>query len=192
MSKAWVQTYSGVKFPLFEFTSDDVKILDIAHALSMQCRFNGHIKRFYSVAEHCWLVSHIVPVEYALTGLLHDAPETYIGDMVSPLKREMFDFTRLDHSMMMDIFSIYGAPVDSHALNCVHAADTWIAHQEARALMMNPEIVDDWGPPPKFKPAMHFDFSEIGLAPERAKQLFLSRFEDLVRYQNHFRNLGAA
>lgn len=191
MSQAWIQTYSGVKFPLFRFTPEHVRISDIAHALSMQCRYNGHIKRFYSVAEHCWLLSHMVPLQYALTALLHDAPEAYIGDMVSPLKREMYDFVRLDNQMMHAIFGIYGADESPEALATVHAGDGWVAHQEARSLLRNPEIVDDWGPPPAFKPAMYFDFSEAGLSPERAESLFLSRFEDLRNYQHRIETPAA-
>jgi hypothetical protein len=63
-------------------------IEDIAHALSNQCRFGGHVKKFYSVAQHSIIVAWQCQPEDAPWGLLHDASETYLGDMVSPLKRD--------------------------------------------------------------------------------------------------------
>lgn len=82
----WIQTFSGISFNPLKPKIDDVHIEDIAHSLSMQCRFNGHIKKFYSVGEHCVRVSWIVPAQYALWGLLHDAGETYFSDLPSPIK----------------------------------------------------------------------------------------------------------
>jgi len=59
----WIQTYTGKPFWILEPHADDIDIVDIAHALSMLCRYNGHTKRFYSVAEHCYLLSFAVPYE---------------------------------------------------------------------------------------------------------------------------------
>lgn len=83
----WIQTVSGVAFDLLNPRPEDVRLKDIAWSLSRQCRFNGHTLKFYSVAEHSVLVSATVPVGHELAGLLHDAAEAYIGDMVSPFKR---------------------------------------------------------------------------------------------------------
>ena len=70
----------------------DIAVADIAHALSMQCRWGGHVSRFYSVAEHSWHVS--VEVErrtgstyLALVALLHDGTEAYVVDLPRPIKR---------------------------------------------------------------------------------------------------------
>lgn len=86
MTNAVIQTYTGRGFNPFCPDPRLICIEDIAHSLSLLCRFNGHCKRFYSVAEHSVWVSRLVPPEYALWGLLHDAGEAYFGDVMSPLK----------------------------------------------------------------------------------------------------------
>lgn len=86
MKDYWSQTYTGVQFWLLQPREDDIRISDIAHSLSLQCRFNGHCSRFYSVAEHSVRVSWHLPPELQLWGLLHDAAEAYLGDLVRPVK----------------------------------------------------------------------------------------------------------
>lgn len=83
----WIQTYTGVAFYPLDPKLDDINILDIAHALSNMCRFTGHTKQFYSVAEHSIRVMDILPNDLKLWGLLHDASEAYLVDLPRPLKR---------------------------------------------------------------------------------------------------------
>jgi 5'-deoxynucleotidase YfbR-like HD superfamily hydrolase len=64
-----------------------VNIVDIAHALSMICRFTGHTEEHYSVAQHSLIMSEMLPQNLKLQGLLHDAHEAYVGDVSAPLKR---------------------------------------------------------------------------------------------------------
>src|SRR3990167_2002595 len=61
-------------------------IEDIAHGLANNCRWNGHTKKFWSVAQHCCMMYDFVSKESKLTALLHDAEEAYWGDMIKPLK----------------------------------------------------------------------------------------------------------
>jgi len=81
-----IETYLGKRFYLLRPSPEMIHIEDIAHALSQCCRFTGHTKNFYSVAEHSIHVSNLVPPEDALAGLLHDASEAYASDMSRPLK----------------------------------------------------------------------------------------------------------
>lgn len=85
----WIQTCGSRVFRLSEPRAEDVAIEEIAHSLSLQCRFTGHTRLHYSVAEHSVHCSEIVEPAFALDGLLHDASEAYLGDVSSPLKREL-------------------------------------------------------------------------------------------------------
>ncbi|TAM99321.1 MAG: phosphohydrolase, partial [Rhizobiaceae bacterium] len=66
----WIMTHSGKPFYPARPAPSDIDILDIAHALSMTCRYGGHARRFYSVAEHCVLVASQVPAKLRLAALL--------------------------------------------------------------------------------------------------------------------------
>lgn len=93
LGSSWIQTFSGHKFYFQRewYESDDIYIADIVWALSRCPRYCGHTNVFYSVAQHCVLVSEEVArrgggVLDQLIGLLHDAPEAYLADLPSPLK----------------------------------------------------------------------------------------------------------
>src|SRR5690606_2723306 len=98
---SWIVTRSGRKFDLANPTADMVDTADLAHSLSMQCRFNGHTSSFYSVAQHCLLVAELVPEEHKLAALLHDATEAYVGDLVRPLKESMRECARYEGTKCM-------------------------------------------------------------------------------------------
>lgn len=82
----WFQTFTGRTFYVLDPRAEDVDLGDIAHALSRICRFGGHCRDFYSVAQHSVIVSKLVRPHLALAGLLHDAEEAYTGDVIRPLK----------------------------------------------------------------------------------------------------------
>lgn len=84
---SWISTFTGKRFDLLNPQADQICIEDIAHALSQLCRWTGHTRRFYSVAEHCVHVSRMVRPEYKLIALLHDATEAYMNDLNRPLKK---------------------------------------------------------------------------------------------------------
>jgi len=87
----WLQTRTGKLVDVQNPTPDMVDLEDIAHALSMTCRYAGHCREFYSVAEHSVLVAALgrrsdLSPEFNLALLMHDAAEAYIGDIISPVK----------------------------------------------------------------------------------------------------------
>jgi hypothetical protein len=133
----WFQTYSGVEFSLPQFRADNIEIEDICHALSHQCRFNGHTRHFYSVAQHSILVSAEVPREDELWGLLHDASEAYMGDMVGPLKRVMPEYRELERRLMDEVCKEFGLPPGMP--QSVKMADWRMLATEKRDLIPSPE-----------------------------------------------------
>ena len=106
----WVPTYTGKRLDPFDPQRDQIDLIDIAHALSQICRYNGHTVRHYSVAEHCVRVSSCVPARVCGLTLMHDAAEAYIGDMVRPIKRrpEADWYRRLDTSVTAAILHKFG------------------------------------------------------------------------------------
>ena len=92
-----IESYSGRVIDLAHITPETITIEDIAHSLSMQCRYTGHCNFFYSVAEHCVLGTELVPKELALAFLLHDASEAYYADISRPLKSLLPEYKILEH-----------------------------------------------------------------------------------------------
>jgi len=82
----WLQSYLGKVIDPNNIDYRNVGLEDIAHALSMKCRFSGHCDTFYSVAEHCVRGSHLVPKEQALAFLLHEVDEVFSPDVPAPIK----------------------------------------------------------------------------------------------------------
>ena len=87
MPNSMIKTRTGKWVDVFNPTPEMFCIEDIAHALSNLCRFNGHCKKFYSVAEHSVHLSHsFQDTDFCRWALLHDSAEAYIGDLVTPVK----------------------------------------------------------------------------------------------------------
>jgi hypothetical protein len=173
----WIQTASGFKFPLIEIDPDAIRIEDIAHALSMLCRFNAQCLRFYSVAEHSVQVSYEIRPDLALLGLMHDAAEAYMGDVPSPLKRELRDFKGIEDRLIAAIGERYGfaMPEDgSDDARELKRADVQLLVDE-KAAIMSPEP-EPWPPnAPSIK-----DKGRIECwPPEFAKAKFLARYTEL-------------
>lgn len=162
----WMQTITGRKFWPIDPRPEDVDIEDIAHALSMMCRFNGHCEKFYSVAEHSVYVSMICPKEHAVWGLLHDASEAYISDIVKPAKPYIAGYKEAEKRIMDAVCDRFGLPRDDPA--CVKYADCAILADEANQIM-GPH------PTPWVLPADPSGTKIIGYTPFDAKNVFLDR-----------------
>lgn len=180
-NEPWMQVHSGKPFHFLSPGIADIDIHDIAHALSMQCRFGGHVRWFYSVAEHSINVSHEVPEEYALAALLHDAAEAYIGDMVSPLKNIMSDFQVVEDRIDAAIKRRFNIPLYDHDQEqAVKRADLALCIHEGRTLLTNQSLVDLWPFTHMPNYALNKEHTLRGLTPEKAKSDFLRRFDQLL------------
>lgn len=109
----WFQTYSQKKFFPLDPRVEEIDIADIGQSLSKLCRYNGHCRYPYSVGQHSLCVSLIVgkrAPEHALWGLLHDAAEAYVGDMVRPLKHThaMGAFRDAEAGVMIQVAEHFG------------------------------------------------------------------------------------
>ncbi len=104
----WIQTYTGKRFDYDKVDPSQIDIVDIAHALSMQCRYAGHCIRFYSVAEHSVHMANEASAENKLAALLHDASEAYLVDIPRPLKVSLVGYKEREEELMLAIAEKYG------------------------------------------------------------------------------------
>jgi hypothetical protein len=191
MSKDWIQTFTGRKFYPLAPRQEDFDIQDIARALSMLCRYNGHVARFYSVAEHSVRISWLAEehaaaarfgaatvVNIARWGLMHDASEAYLADIPRPLKHQpaMAPYRAAEKHMQAAVAQWAGLVGDEPAI--VSALDTQILGTEA--FQLKQPIHPDWGattatgqlPAP-------LDLGPIGWESSLAEHRFLLRWKIL-------------
>lgn len=172
----WIETYTGKKFHLLNPQQNEIDILDIAHALSMTCRWGGHCKKFYSVAEHSiHIANRIINPKQALMGLLHDSAEAYMGDMPRPFKSMFSEWKKIERKVEEVIFQHFGLNIfDLDVI--VKELDNSILINEKKALM-NPDMKWD-NEFDELKPieGLTLKFWE----PKEAEQQFLNTFIGLV------------
>jgi hypothetical protein len=159
----WIQTFTGVEFYPCDPCPNEICIEDIAHALSMQCRFTGHCRKFYSVAEHSVHVSYLCHPSDALWGLLHDASEAYLCDLARPVKKHSElgrIYEGLEAQLMLNVCAKFNLPLIQP--ESVESADKRMLYVEAKELLGplgpawdkwkerlqgNERYVQCWGPP---------------------------------------------
>lgn len=172
----WIQTYTGSKFWPVDPRPEEINIHDIAHSLSNMCRYAGHCKRFYSVAEHSILVSSKLPDEWKLWGLLHDASEAYLVDVPRPVKPYLGNYYELEERIMEAVctkFNLFRE--DSGLPEEVKLVDNGILNDERNQNMVKTNVDNrTWGAGPE----------PIGVtlsywSPEVAETRFLLEFEKL-------------
>lgn len=112
MDKAFISTFYGHNFDPTQPTAEDICLEDIAHALSMLSRANGHFREFYSVGRHSLNCAYEAEArglseKVQLIALLHDSAECYIGDLTRPLRRHLPEFTDYERALQKLIFEKY-------------------------------------------------------------------------------------
>jgi uncharacterized protein len=169
---ATIQTFTGRFVAPLDLREEQVDVADIAHALSNVCRFTGHTIEFYSVAQHSYIVSLLVPQHKALSALMHDSPEAYVCDLAGPLKRDT-EMGRLYKELELSVADVIesalrlSVPFDDREIK---VAD-WAALQVEGRCLMPP---NEWARI-DILPGMTI----TPMSPREAEAAFLARYEEL-------------
>jgi uncharacterized protein len=182
MPADFIETFTGKRFRPLAPVSADIDLKDIAQALSHQCRFQGHVRDFYSVAEHSVRVSWLVEewghdVTTQLWALLHDASEAYLQDVARPLKvQPVFGPYRDAEDHLMRViahhFELPGAQPEA-----VTKADYIMCATEARDLM--PFVPEHWADMVAKFPPVPEPYRITPWVPREARRKFFNRFTTL-------------
>lgn len=170
----WFVGFGGRRVWPFDLRADDFNIEMIAHSLSNICRFGGHCREFYSVAQHSLLVSGMLPDSLKLCGLLHDATEAMMGfDCPRPVKIGIPQIRVVEHEQWPTIAAKFYLPNPIPAQ--VKDADNVALLTERR------DLLDDtghrWGLEDLYQPA---PVKITPVPPIVAKRLFLAKYEELT------------
>lgn len=165
----------------------DITLNDVAHGLAHACRFAGHCRSFYSVAEHAVLCAAYVRVtgggtEMQLAALHHDDTEAFIGDVTRPLKALMPGYREMEHRLAAVIAQALSLPsVDEVTAANVKLADDWALSAEAYYLL--PSKGATWFCAGYFDPAHPAVewVDQLGLSPTRARDRWLAWHDALTR-----------
>lgn len=182
MSNSCIVTYTGKFIDPLNLKPEDVDIRDIAHALSNLCRYGGHTRHFYSVAQHSVIladeVRHRLGDEQAFFALLHDAEEAYVVDLPRPLKNTMqlAHYQTICQKVSVAIFKRFDVDLPLGDYVTVMNLDKEMVLHEANRIMEKPL---EWrrqeldAIQPTFSPIIEF------MTPHRAEHLFLETFGKL-------------
>lgn len=173
--KPFIELKSGLPFRFDDITGTigNLRTHDIAHALSNICRYNGHCRRFYSVAQHSVYVSNLVPPEFAYEALLHDAHEALVGDMPTPLKAVVPGYKQLERKVEVAFRLFNGLPCETS--DEVKRADLVMLATEKRDLMKGGQ---PWEILEGVEPTERFHVTPVD--PREAAELFLDRWLEVV------------
>jgi 5'-deoxynucleotidase YfbR-like HD superfamily hydrolase len=177
-SKAYIATYTGKQFFLLAPRMEDIDIVDIAHALAMQCRWTGHCKFHYSVAQHAYYCSLLGTEEEALERLNHDDSEAYISDMNRPLKhytKAGEAYMKVEEPLQHMIYEAFACKTTEPA--SVKVADNLMLYAEKAQIMgYKFSEAELWSPQEEQAPIIIEQWS-----PEKAERKFLERFNELYK-----------
>lgn len=179
----WMQTYRGRQFWPMDPRAAEVELDDIAHALSMQCRFAGHTTYFYSVAEHCVHLASAVPAEHALWALLHDASEAYLVDVPRPVKPSLTGYLQAEARVMAAVCDRFG--LDRAMPAAVRHADVGILTDERIQAMASP-------PAPWITDGPGLGIRLQFWSPRQAEAEFIKAFQRLSAVRDSLNNWGWA
>ena len=132
---SYILTYRKIEFYPLEPNVEDIDIVDIAHALSLLCRANGHFKHFYSVAQHCLNCAKEAKArKYSnrviLGCLLHDGSEAYLADITRPVKKHLHKYLEIEDVLQGMIFEKWIPTLTKEELKLIFEIDDAILYHE--------------------------------------------------------------
>lgn len=143
----WTQTYTGKAFDFMSLHDAPVCIEDVAHSLSLLCRYNGHCTTFYSVAEHAYMCALLAgrlgfDTITRFAALHHDDAEAFSGDIIRPLEdyfRIAFEgFDQFQSQIEFRCREVFGIPHDRDLAARVKLCDMAIFFVEYENLVHLP------------------------------------------------------
>jgi len=182
MTKPYMLTASGKHFDLLDPKPEQIDHCDIFASISKLCRFTGHCNETYTVGQHSLLVMSLVPGEFRLEALMHDAAEAYTGDIGTPMKVALGpSFREIEHRIEAVVRAKYGLP--GKLSPEVKHADRVALGLEKRRLM--PEDYIAWPVLEGIELPLDTDFTD----PDTGWlwPLDCAKADDIVRYTLHQR-----
>ena len=179
---AYIRDASGARVFLFDNPARDMNLPAVAHSLSLQCRYGGHCHEFYSVAEHCWLLSDyaesIGEPQLAAALHFHDAFEAVAQDRVGPLKHHIPGDSEYE-AYVAESFGLKWPLVRFHAHPRVVALDRRIMTDEFQQNMVGGTYGESWLDPHPLGVALRF------WNPKVAEARWLSKARDYLANYPH-------
>ena len=175
----YISTYTGIRFDPAQPDAEGIAIEDIAHALSLLCRGNGHVSKYWSVAQHSILcareaAARELPDRLVLACLLHDAGECYLSDVPRPFKKELPGYRELEDRLLGLIYTRFlGSPLTKEEEQAVREIDDGALYYDLRELIHNEQS----GTEPQFHVIPDYSFRPF----HEVEQEFLDWFYDYYR-----------
>ena len=170
----WITTYGGIHFFPLKPEADKIKITDVAHALSLICRRNGHVKSFFSVGQHCIhcaleAEARGYGAKTALACLLHDASEAYMSDVPRPFKQYLSGYISHEKDLLNIVYTKYlGSTLTEEEEKRIKEIDDDMLYYDLKILLG--EISRE--EPPEMKTAFSYEVLPFETVEKRYLELY--------------------
>ncbi len=175
MEYQYIRTYTGKEFYPMDPQPEAIDIRDIAHALSMICRGNGHVNRFFSVAQHCIncameAESRGLSQRMILACLIHDASEAYMSDVPRPFKQFLGEYLKQEERLLEVVYGKFlGSSLTEEEQKTLKQIDDDLLYYDLKELLDEPQ--DE--PAPELHIEINYDFIPF----EEVEQRYLELYE---------------
>ena len=174
MSYKYIRTYTGKEFYPMDPQPEAIDIRDIAHALSMVCRGNGHVNRFFSVAQHC--INCAMEAEarghsqrVILACLIHDASEAYMSDVPRPFKQFLGEYLAQEEKLLEVVYGkLLGSPLTEEEQKILKQIDDDMLYFDLRELLNEPQN----GPEPEVHIEINYNFTPFDEVEKKYLDLY--------------------